>query len=386
MKKFLYAYLPVFLICFVLNCWGMYYWMFLSQNITIQTAYLDNASYSEDEKYFLNLEYFSNENGNGIENFGAWLDYYTDTAIPKQNEDGSYGAKYTFSSGVQFKNGYSSSGYIDTDGFTYSYDSRSMRNCQYYNTTENGLSYSATNTLADMDKWVYDVDGQLCLVQEVGNVKESQVLWVKRGKKYDTALMLYDMYNVVKSLPDGEQVITIDLSKYYNVYLYDGKEFDTTNTTSENWVFVNVYVNKTSNGLVSAKQSHFNCYMGDADWSLYDIENEDYWQAKAEYNLSLSDFTFTYENGGYYLKLQTSCIEYLSLFKNMRFLVSLDLDNIYLGFDKVYIDGFSKNAFGELQIDEIKLISVETRDFYVYDKTLNIQHSTNLNIVEVGNV
>lgn len=388
MKKFLWCYLPIFLICLALNCWGMYYFMFLSGNVTITTSYIDEATYSEDEKYFINLEYFSNAYENGIENFGARWDYYTDVSIPEKNEDGSYGDKYAYSTGVQFQNGYSYSEKVNTNYWNYSYNYYQMENCVYYNTSD-GVSFSATNSLEDMNKWIYDMDGQLCLIQEKGETNEYKTLWVDRGTNYNTAMLLCDLYDVVKSLPDGERVITVDLSKYYNVFLFDGKEFSTTPTTEENWVYVSVYVNKTSNGLISANQSMFNSYLGDSTWSLYgDMENEDYWQAKTEYYLELADFTFDYENGKYYLKLQSQCIEYLSEFKNMRYLLSLDLDNIYLGNQKINVSGFSENAFGGLNVEEITLTSTETKTFTMYDKNIKVNAPDNIEIeyLEVQNV
>ncbi len=379
-KKSIWIFCLVFLICLLPNCWGLYYQMYLKDNVTITTAYIDDATYSEDEKYFINLEYYSNAYSNGIECFGARWDYYTDTSIPDKKEDGSYGDKYTYSSGVQFKNGYTYSKYADTNNWNYSYSAFKMNDCTFYNTS-NGVSFDATNSLEDMNHWVYDIDGQLCLIEEKGNINEYKTLWVDRGTKYDTSMLLCDLYDVVKSLPDGEQVITIDLSRYYNVFLFDGKEFDKgTPATTENWVFVNVYIYKTSNGLVSAKQSMFKSYMGNPEWSLYGTASENYWQANVEYNLTLKDFTFTYENGGYYLKLQTSCIDYLKEFKNMRLLVNLDIDKIYLGADKLNIEGFSSNAFGGLKIDTINLTSDSPCTFKVFDKKLNIQHSDNITL------
>ncbi len=382
-KKWLWAYLPVFIICLALNIWGMYFEMFLKNNVAVVTGYVGDATYSDETKYFMNVEYFSNENANGIENFGFWFNYYTDTEIPDKKEDGSYGSKYMYSSGVQFANGYQYGASVNTDYFTYSYAGYAMQNCVYYNADTN-LSFYATNSLENQNKWVYDIGGKLFVIKEKGEVKEFNTLWVSRGTKYDTSMLLKDIYQIVKGLPEGEHVVKMDLSKFYNVYPYneETRQFDLSqNVIEEQFVFVDVYINKTNNGLVAAKQSNFKLYMNNRNWTLYGDEvNDSYWQANAEYNLTLSDFTFVYENGGYYLKLQAGCINYLLEFKNLRILVNIDIDNIYLGNEKLKIEGFSHDAFGKLKIDKVTLKSNETRSFIVYDKALNIEVPDNISV------
>ena len=362
--------------------------MFLKNNIALVTAYIDDATYSEEEKYFLNVEYFSNENENGIENFGVRFDYYTDVSIPEQQEDGSFGEKYIYSSGVQFKNGYSYNLGLNTNGISYFYGKYTMKNCKFYNSDSSNISFSATNSLKDMNHWVYDIDGQLCLIEEKGNVKEGMSLWAKTGTCYNTDYLIKDLYDVAKSLPDGESVVLLDLSKFFNVYLYNGKEFDkSTPCTAENLVFVQCYINKTSDGLVSAKQSMFGCYMGDSEWSLYsDEQHGDFWKVKSDYYLKLNEFTIDIEEGKYYLKLQSSVIDYLKNYKNIELYVNLDLDNIYLGEVKLNILGFSKNCFADLEVAEIILKSSEKRNFYVYEDYNFIEHE-NITIrrLEVAN-
>lgn len=63
MKKFLKIYSPIFVICLLLLCWLMYYYLFLDSKISITTAYLDDATYSDDEVFFMEINYYSNENG-----------------------------------------------------------------------------------------------------------------------------------------------------------------------------------------------------------------------------------------------------------------------------------------------------------------------------------
>lgn len=382
MNKALKWYIPIFIICLALNLWGFYYYMFLSENIAMDTAYVGKMAYVNEDKYFLNVEYFSNANNNGIENFSVRLDYYTDTEIPEKNEDGSYGEKYTYSTGVQFKNGCSSAYQCDTNFFSYAYTKTILNNCFYYNSDGN-KSFLATNKLRDMNHWVYDLKGQLCLIEEKGAVQSGNALWVKQGTIYDTSLLIKELYNVVKSLPAGKQLITLDLSKYYNVYLYDSnsKKFDKNKpSTAENIVFLNCFVNKLDDGLVSADQSMFGAYMGKSEWSLYDISGSNYWKAITEYDLTIEDCTIKNHDDGYYLKLQKECIEYIKEFKNLNIRLTIDLDNVYLVKEKLDIKGLDKEAFGDLNISEIILKSNENRTFKVYSDSFKITKPDNISV------
>ena len=62
----------------------------------------------------------------------------------------------------------------------------------------------------------------------------------------------------------------------------------------------------------------------------------------------------------------------------MYFKLSLDLDQIYLGAEPLEIQGFSKNAFGNLEIAEISLTSESDRTFKVYDELLPITVTDNI--------
>lgn len=381
MKTFLKWYSPVFIICLILNCWLMFYYMFLKDDFTLTTAYIDEMAYSEEEKFFIEVNYYPNM-------YEVKINCYTDTDIPEKQEDGSYGTKYTYSYGVQFDGGYQYKRELDSNYFSYDYYYNKMINCYYYNTTDNGVSYTAISKLPEKNHWVYDVDGQLCLIKEIGKKTESNFLWVKQGNIYDTALMLQDLYKSVKSLEDGERVIAFDLSKYYTVSLYDGNSFPSDKfTTSEEYVFVNIKVNKSSSTFVSAEQSFFKSFKGNPNWSLYDIENVNYWRSLHEYNLTIKDFTFVYENNGYYLKLRDDVINFLTVFNNMKYYVSIDLDNIYLGSEKIQVDGFTEKPFGNLSLSSITLQTQENKTFKVYsDYTIICPDNLTIELLEVQNV
>lgn len=387
-KKILTAVLvPIMLICLACDMWLLWYELFLKDNFSLTTAYVDDMSYSEEEKFFIEVQYYPNM-------FEARINYYTDTQIPEYDETTqSYGGKYTFSSGVQFDGCYQAEVKTKKTGFLglgNSYRYNDMQNCTYYNTDQNGTSYVAIAELADQDKWVYDIGGELVLLTAKGNLEYGgNYFFAKTGTRYqvyDMALALQDLYSAVESLEDGKRVVTFDMSEYFNFTMYDeetGRFEEEIHETKETWMFINIFVNKHSTDFVSAEQSIFGQFMGDTEWSLYDLSKADYWRARHEYNLTINDFTFVYSNNSYHLKLKQSVIDYLSEFDNMQYIVTIDLDNIYFCSEKIDIVGFTDKPFGSLGIDTINLTTEETREFEVFDK-YNIVCPENLTITIGG--
>lgn len=378
-KAFIITCIAVFLIALPLNVWLMYYHMFLADSFTLTTNYLDKMTYSQEEKFFIEVEMYPNT-------FGVKFNYYTDTNLPEKDEHGNYGEKYTYSSGVQFDGGYQYTRECKTDNFTYGIWYNKMTNCTYYNSTDSGLNFTAIKKLENENSWVYDIEGQLCQVQERGNVYSHNIAWAPIYNKYDTALMIQSLFKSVESFEDGVFVAPFDLSDYYHVLMYDGVSFNEDKfKTSEEYTIVNVKVTKSSKDLVRAQDSMFGRFMGDPDWSLYDFEEIDYWRSLTEYNLTIKDFTFVYQDRKYLLKLQNNAIEFLKEFKNMSYNVSIDLDNIYFGNEKIEVEGFSENAFGNLTIENLTLQAEENIDFNLNgNRITTIISSPNINLIEGG--
>ena len=392
--------IPVLVFCLAADIWlFIYYAMGWNKHVSLTTNYVDDMTFTEEEdtQYFMELEYFSNKNNNGIENFSAKLNYYTDTSLPEQNEDGTFAeSKYVYSSGIQFKNGftydigadYTSGGKMyDKKGWYYFYTVEPT-NCTYYNVdNQANTAFEAVNELKDQNKWVYDIDGQLCLIESAKSesLGSTNFLWSER-RVCDINYCLLELYNSVKTLEDGKHILVFDLSRFFSIKMFNAEtgKFDIEPTGNIEWTFVRILINKTSDGLVSANQTMFGSYMGEPKWTLYDMDTDQkYWQMDNIYYLNISDFTFEYSNNKNYLKLQTNTLKFLEDFENMQYIVSIDLDNIYLGSELLEIDGFAKGAFGALNIQSITLESDNELIFEVFDN-LNIIHSDNITLEVVA--
>lgn len=382
------CYIPIFLTCFALMLWYVYYLMFLSDDFFISTAYLDEATYSDEEKYFIEINYFNNEKGNGVEAFEIKLNFYTDAHLPEQNEDGSYDTKTMYSSGFQSIGGLSYSFNEDTslDAVFTGHDEHyyKIKDGYYYDTEMGATSFGSLRgeKITDRDKFIYDINGELCLVQTQGLTYTHNNAWVKQYTAHDVSYFLTSIYETVKSLDSGEQIFVIDLSDYFFVTLQnENGSFDTENHTSdEQFLFTNIKVNISDNGLISSEQSMFGIVMNDADWTLDNTGREEYWQTKTTYYLDNEDLTVKYEDGGFYATLKTSVVNYMSPFRNLNLIVNIDLDNFVVNGQKIELRGLAENAFADLEISEINLTSTTQRDFYVYDAS-NIDHDGNINLI-----
>lgn len=383
-----YAYTPIFIICLFLLCWLMYYYLFLSNKITISTAYLDKASYTEDQIFFIDINYYSNRTGNGEEVFELKFNYYTDTRIPDKQEDGSYGTKYMYSTGIQLIGGVKTK-YFQESGiesfFTgNSYYHYTITNGYCYDTEMGGTSFGSLNrqTLLDQNKWIFDIEGELCLIQPKGYVKSSKNLWIQSNLNINTSYFIMSLYNTVKSLEVGENIFELNLSEYFfvNMQKDDGK-FDTEPTDDVNFLYTNIHVNVSDQGMIKSNQSMFGIVEDDADWSLYGTSADSYWQVKTEYDLSFNDFTVVYEEGCYYLKIKNVCLEYLKPFNYINVVINLDLDKIYISGVKIEVAGFDKTTYENLDIYKLKLKSEVQQDFTVEDKSIIVEADDTINVI-----
>lgn len=387
------CYIPIFLACFCLMLWYVYYLMFLNDDYFISTAYLDEATYQEDETFFIEINYFNNSKGNGVEAFEVKFNFYTDTQLPEQNDDGSYDNKVMYSSGFQTIGGLS---YTTSEDATIAdvFDGKAenfyrIENAYFYDTEMGGTSFGSLKgeKLIDRDKFIFDINGELCLIQTQGEVYTHNRLWVAFYEIHDVSYFLTSIYETIKTMEDGEHIFAIDLSDYFFVTLQnENGSFDTEiHTSDEQFLFSNIKVNISNNGMISNEQSMFSIVKNDADWTLDNTGREEYWQTQTNYYLTNDDFTVRYIDDGYYAVLKTNVVNYLAPFRNLYLTVNLDLDNFEIYNQPVELKGFTSDAFSDMAVQEINLTSSEARDFYVYD-TSNINEHNNINLILIEEV
>ena len=378
-------YIPLALISLFFVSWLIYYEVNLKDNtFALHTNFVDDATYSDDETFFMEIQIF--------ENVVEWkFNYYVDTSLPEQNEDGSYDNKFLFSTGVQFYSQDISDNIVaknDFVGFIIGVHTESfnIQNCTFYSNDGQDTAYISGGTnLANQDKWIFDVGGELCAIKEVGNVKYDKFLWVDMYNRYDVARLIVENWESAMSCENGTSVRMFDFSRYFTLlYQNENGQFKKPvqdENILEEWTFMNVKVTKYTTEMISASQSLFNSYKGDSEWQADGSEDsQTYWTDETVYHLDNNDLRYTAGENGYNISLKPSCETYLSEFSDLYIVLDIDLDE----FESVLnIQGFTENPFGEIEVDEINLTSDTQRDFIVYDRTLKI-NTENVRVVYGG--
>lgn len=393
MKKFIKYYSPVFIICLMLLCWLMYYYLFLDSKISITTAYLDDATYSENETFFIEVNYYSNENENGQEVFEVKFNYYTDTRIPEKDEDGNFEAKYMYSTGAQFLGGIQYT-YKEDTSISELFSNRAdhyytLKNGYYYDTEMGGTSFTSLKgqSLINQSSWLFDVNGELCKIwckyldeKNLDDMFIEKTLWINHYLKIDTSYFILSLYNTIQSLDEGEKIFALNLSDYFYVNIQnDDGTFNTQPTDDENYLYANIKVNVNNNGMINANQSLFGIVEEDADWSLYGSNSDEYWQVRTEYNLTLNDFIVVSESQKFYLDIKQSCLNYLKPFNYLNIIITINLDEVKVASTQVDIQGFTQKLYS-LDIYKIILHSTTEREFEILDKDIQIEKDNIISI------
>jgi len=349
---------------------GTLYYYYTDTSETVDTKNINALAYAEDETFFAEINLFSNDKHNGELCFEMKFNYYTDVNIPTSEDE----YKNTFSSGIQFTNAVNFNYLYTTDYYsstTWFYEPVSA---YYYNTTNNGVSYTALDELDYNDAWIVDMDGGLGLICQKDATHTSSFLWWSQNERSDIFALIKDMYEVAKSLDNGTQILQFALSDYLWVKpQMDDGTFDRSTKATDNrdWTYVNIKVNKSENGITEASQSLFNIVENNSNYSFNGITDASYWQSRCVKNLTINDFDLIENENGIYLKIKNEALDYLKVFDNLVIKVTLNLTDFQ-------VDGFMSGCFGDLSIKYCYLTS-DT------EKTLTYHSEDFSNIVTITN-
>lgn len=382
-KIFWTFYGPIALVCLALFCWYIVYLTVLKNNIIVPvTNYVDGATYSDDEKFLLELNLFDDV-------AEVKINYYTDSKLPEKDENGKYDTKFMMSTGAQF--------YVDSSkklasqvastttawrNISRADIETTLKNCTYYSMPDDGLEYgyvSGGTNLAGQNAWIWDINGKLVCIKESGYSKLNQkILWADIYSHRNISSLIAENIDSFYSLKDGVSVRMFDFSKYFDIWAQDEQGNFTAEVVDENilkeWTYVNVKVTKTSKNMISAKQSMFGSYKGNTEWNADGSQDTTlYWTDYNAYNLTENDFKFVGVDGSYELQIKQSCVDFLNEFSNLMIYTTINFDNLDSAINVV---GFTEKPFSGLEqkIGKVKLISTnETKTFHVYDDSLEFE-------------
>ena len=362
---------------------------------TVAVGNVDALTYDPEGRYPIEIQLYTNDKNNGEFAYEFRMNYYTDTLIPQTdagrqeliNEntspDGTINSdailedcfKTVYSQGFQVIGEENTTYHTRADGNIFGgFDYYVVLDNGYYYNTTNGVSYDAIQALDYQDKWIIDFgEGTLGrITQDKGTVQMNQVLWCTYNMHYDINKLIADIKGSVDSLDYGKQVLMFDLSDYltFEFFSTEDLQFHTPETTEQH-LYVNVLVNKSANGIVDASQSLFGMVESNSNWTIDGVTAENYWTSHACINLTQADFNL--DNG--LLTLKQGAIDYFSAYDPEM----LDL-TIYIDLTQTEATGLTRNAFGELQVDNI-IVSSNFETTFTYYTLPN-----NCSIVSTDNV
>lgn len=353
----------------------------------------DDLTQEEIDEYenrvLFNVNYYSNDNENGIELQEMRLDYFTDLSLSISS---------CRSTGMQFIGNFKAK---EKEQSSYAEAQDYVPSDFYYYDSTNGVSFSGGNLATVLNRntlFTIKIDNKPYQIQLTGGYEYSTferqwyTLWIWNKETvhhvyYSYAKVFEDVINAVRTNSNGygDYYITIDLTRYFSVYEYDSTtgKFDKSETADvvKNYCVLKFHYDE--NGARNSTQSMFNTI---ACNSSYDVEdttvNTEYWQERIVYNLTNKDFDLRYSEvyDGYFVSLP---IEMKTLFNKMsRTKVNITINMAY---DNKNIVGIDYNGFENFEIDTLT-INGTNATFYILEKGLyntklqTLQYSSGLTI------
>lgn len=335
-----------------------------------------------EDRYFLEVNYYSNHKENGIELQELKFNYFR---------------TWTLTSDVYRSTGMQYVGHYEHTNVTVSNaserDNYVFPQFYYYDYTD-GLNYdgytgsqaSLSSVLKRSTTFTIKIDGKAYEIQLDKSCTTGW--WIFGSTHYFTWSELFESAMQSVSSCDaryGDYYITVNLSDYFSIFEYneDGKfKADDVSDVIKNYAVMKVHYDE--NGAKNSSQSLFGSIQCNPS---YDVEDKNidtnYWQERMVYNLSAKDFSYRYSDvySGYFASLSLDTKTMFEDMPRVKVNISLDLQSQYLQDNKINIVGFDYNGLENFEIDTLT-ITGETQTFYLLEKSL---FDTNLQTLKYSN-
>ncbi len=421
------VFLCVISVCVII---GFIYYHYFVKDTTIGVNNIDNQvgldvqdiiksdDLTEEEKdelkdrYFLEVNYYSNDKGNGIQLQELKMNYFT-TVNLTSTDYRSTGMQYLGdykglpldvwdgNTSVKFINPFGNNDrYYGTDDnamkIVNSYVDKAFNYYDYTNginwngvTNENG---SIATELKRTTEFIIKIDDRAFAIsldkyfdRDVGDLRNFFGIGWKVGDIYNRYYYTYgslfqSCMQAVKtnSAGYGDYYITVDLSSLFSIkeYDYDTKKFKTDDVTDIIKTYSVLKFHYDENGARNSTQSMFGIIDNN---SKYDVSEDkidtSYWQERITYNLDTTSklrgediFAYRYSEvyDGYFVSLTMDAKKLFTEIPRAKVNVTLELDAPHLKFNIV---GLDYNAFEDLEIDTLT-VKGGTQTFYLLEKSL----------------
>lgn len=377
----------IFVVCIPFNVWYFYLLSKKDNHIVSYTFEIGTQTLSDgsSSKYFIEVEYFSNEDNSGREEFGIKFNYMLDenqTAFYSQGLQYVANENKSLSFVVGNNSRYNiSQSYTNFFGWHYDYYDvyKSVRLGSEitfkpsFNVTKCGERYNymssddykttvlSTNPISNDTMFKIQIGENLYGMKFKGAVNGSgftQTYSKWMNTEYEQYWDLYDVdyfaakvFSSVKSLKNGTQrALTFEFGDLFDYFEYnpetkkydkkvDAAKSDTLITDVKS--YYSILLNKSASGVQRANDSMFNMVESNSGFSISKaIPTDDYFVGRSVIDCTLENFTkVKITDTDIALKLKDSFIKDFELYnEKVRLNILIDLDELknenFLGFTK----------------------------------------------------
>ena len=399
----------------------------------LKTDELTEAEKDElKDRYFLEVNYYSNDKGNGIQLQELKMNYFTTPTLTSANYR---------STGMQYLGDYKGLPLNTWDGATEVKIANpfSNKNHSYYGTSDacvaiannyvdksfnyydytNGINWngitnnngSIATELTRKTEFIIKIDDRAFSIRldkyfdkDVGDIRNIFGVGWKVGDMYNRYYYTYGSLfqscrQAVKtnSAGYGDYYITVDLSSLFSIKEYDvsSGKFKTDDVTDIIKTYSVLKFHYDENGARNSTQSMFGIIDNN---SKYDISEDkidtNYWQERMTYNLDETSryngaelFNYRYSDvyDGYFVSLTMDAKKVFADMPRTKIKIAFDLQSSYFTDKQMKIVGFDYNAFEGVELDTVELRGY-TQNFYLLENCLNdtglktFRHSANITL------
>lgn len=387
--------------------------------VTTAQAYVNTVTTKDgDKRYFMEIEYWENADGNGKEVFEFTFNAYAD--IKMQTVTGR---------GIQFVCGESRKGLENLVGMFASADDIlgiiDGWDSYAYTVDDYGSTWASTEEVEFGDQMFLDIGGTVYSVAMDGTytttVKSFNLFkstknffrvlltdsagWTNDDNWYDTQTHVHnytikDFYNEVlyaaahTNTGYGSSVLNlVDLGKYMSVFAFnENGQLEEVTTRDINDVYFAIRVTRHYEGFRRAKESNFGQLLGDQFFTTVDSDNyyNDYSSTAVLPTLNGKDFDY-YDvpvMGGYVAMLKPDVLEEMKTNGVREVVVDINVNDGYFGNNTQFI-GIATSSFGGLKLKDLRITLyqdvAETKPFYVFgSETFESVTGLAIDAIELG--
>lgn len=368
------------------------------------------------DRYFLEVNYYSNDKGNGIQLQELKMNYFTTVNLTS--------ADYR-STGMQYLGNYKGLPLDTWDGNSeVKFVNLAGTNDRYYGTSEesvklaneyvdksfnyydytNGVNWngitnengSIATELKRTTEFIVKIDNRAFAIRldkyfdkDIGDVRNIFGIGWKVGEKYNRFYYTYGslfqscMQAVrTNSAGYGDYYITVDLSSLFSIKEYDvnTKKFKTDDVTDIIKTYSVLKFHYDENGARNSSQSMFGIIDNNSKYDMAeDKVDTTYWQERMTYNLDETSkldgqdiFAYRYSEvyNGYFVSLTMDAKKLFADMPRTKVNITIDLNSAHLVERKINIVGIDYNALDSLELDTL-IIKGNEQTFYLLEKSLN---------------